>query len=155
VKRPHVDEKARAQLANLSGGEADAMFLFQSGADFLPLTMVQEALQPDMDHDVIADGTPGRNQLGKGCSTLNHKRPLYPASGGTHMHNFPHPNGAMGQSNRLAMEGFLYLHGTPAQRASFSGFLGRDQHPGQNSHLTLIPVLQAPDLLLQDCERRE
>jgi len=155
VKRFEVDEKARAEFANLSGGEADAVFLFQSGADFLALAVVNKAFDADMDHDVVTDFAPGRNQFGKGCSTLSHKRAIFFASGGTHMHNLPHPKGAMGQSNRLALQGLLYIHGTLAERTSFSGFIGRDQHPGQNSHLSLIPVLQGPDLLLQNCERRE
>ena len=61
----------------------------------------------------------------------------------------------MGQSERLALERLLHMHGTLTERAGFLVWLDRDPHSGENREVTLIPVLQGADLLLQERQRRE
>lgn len=67
VERFEVGQKTLAQFANLAAGERNAMFLCEIRAYFLPLAMVNEALEPDVDHDVVADGALGRNKIRQRC----------------------------------------------------------------------------------------
>ena len=39
------------------------MFPLEMFADFLPLTMANKALQPDVNHDIVANSAPGSNQF--------------------------------------------------------------------------------------------
>ena len=61
----------------------------------------------------------------------------------------------MGQRDRLALERLLHLHGTLAERAGCWAWLDLDQHPGEHRQVTLIAILQGPDLLLQERQRGE
>jgi hypothetical protein len=47
------------------------------------------------------------------------------------------------------------MHGALAERAGFFALLDHDQHARENGQVTLIPILQGPDLLLQERKRRE
>jgi hypothetical protein len=44
VKRLQINKETSAKFADLSRREMDSMFHFETGADFLPLTMVNIAL---------------------------------------------------------------------------------------------------------------
>lgn len=61
----------------------------------------------------------------------------------------------MCQSDSLALERLLHMHGTLAERAGFSALLDLDQYSGENRQVILIPILQGPDLLLQERQGRE
>ena len=51
----------------------------------------------------------------------------------------------------------MVYHGALAERAGFLALLDPDPHSGENREVTLIPILQGPDLLLQErqCGERE
>ena len=49
MKRLQINEETSAGFAKLSRIEMDSIFHFETGADSLPLTMVNKALEPDVD----------------------------------------------------------------------------------------------------------
>ena len=61
----------------------------------------------------------------------------------------------MGQSDRSALYRLLHMHRALAERAGFFALLDHHQHSGENGQVTLIPILQGPDVLLQEPKRRE
>jgi hypothetical protein len=63
----------------------------------------------------------------------------------------------MRQSDSAALKRLLHMHGTLAEGAEFFALSGLNQCPGESGQVTSIPILQGPDLLLQEreCGERE
>jgi len=106
VQRFEICDKSHAQDADLAGGKANAVLSFKIFADFLPLTTVNKALNPDVDHDVISDRALGRNQFRQGCGMLHYRGSLLFASGDADAHGLARVKGPVLQGHAAAWHGF-------------------------------------------------
>ena len=66
MKRLDVFGKARSKFADLAAREIDVVSLGQFATDLFPLTVVQEALQTDMNLQVVTIN-PSRSHLERQC----------------------------------------------------------------------------------------
>lgn len=155
MKRLQINEETSAKFADLPRREMDSMFHSETGADFLPLTMVNKALEPDVDHDVIADGAPGRNQFCQRCGMLCDRGTLLLASGSAGTHGLVNAEGTVRQCHPFAPNGFLHVCRPLTDWACWQGIIHPYQNSGGVEQLFSIVVVHRTDLLSQSRKRFE
>jgi hypothetical protein len=133
----------------------DSMLHFETGADFLPLPVSNEAFQSDVDHDVIADGAPGRNQSGQRNWPTDSCRALTPASGDTDAYGLVNAEGTVRQRHPIAPNGFLHVCRPLTDWACWQGIIHPYQNSGGVEQLFSIVVLHRTNLLSQNRKRFE
>ena len=62
-----VDQKAVAQSADFARRQDDPVEPLQIRADLLALPMVNKALQPDVNHNIVTGDASGRQDPGESC----------------------------------------------------------------------------------------
>ncbi len=94
-------EEAPAELADLAGGQDDPVRCAQCRTDLLALSVVDEPLETDAGHHVVADGAPGQQPLGDRGLALD-DRAAGPAggagreaAGGADVHGLADPEAAV------------------------------------------------------------
>jgi len=157
MKRFQVHDKTLAEFTDFATGKMDAVFHFQRTAYFLSLAMANKTFDTNIDHDVVADGALGRNQFSQGWIAPGHQRTFLSTPAAADIHHLPYSELPMRQSDCAALQRFLHMHGILAEGADFFALPGLHQCSRKSGEVTLIPILQGPDLLLQEreCGERE
>ena len=145
----------QGQGANLAGRDLDPLSA-QFRADLLALAVVHEARQTDPHLDVVAVDRTRRHQ-----PLQLFRAPGQPSAGGggaacgTDAHAFVGAEGAVGQSDDAADDGFLDQHATAAARTGLGGGLCRGADFGGAPQILFAYDLKVLHVLAQGCQGRE
>ena len=145
-----VAEEPGSQHADLAARKRDSVIGFQGSANLLPLPVADEALQPDMNHNVVADDATRRDEACQGS------RPFpSPAAGSTAADRLPKTEAAMAQCQPGALPCFQHSRGPAANNTASITFLCTDKHAGNAPPALPALFFDLPDRLLQACDLRK
>jgi len=150
MKPFEIAKKPGSQHADLAVRKPDSVIGLEGKADLLPLPVVNKALQPDMNHDVVADHATRRNEVRQSA-----RRFLSSAARSANPDRLPQAEASMAQCHTRALPCFQDPHGPAADRTMFIGFLCIDQYAGNAPRPLPALFFDLPDRLLQACDLRK
>ena len=134
-----ICEKATGQHADLAARERESVIGRKRDADFLPLSVMQKALEPDVNHNVVAYDAVRRYEGGKS------NRPFPLTAGNAHAHGLPQAERPMRESRASTFPCLLYSCRIPACRAALRRLFCIDQSTGDTLRTSPALLLQFPN----------
>jgi len=123
-------------------------------ADLLALAVAQEALQPHVDHHVVADEAARHEVLAqRHGSARNEGAARVAALGSTHVHGLPDLKRAMHERHGGVHEGLLHAHRAATDRAALRRLAHCNADSLQPQHLVPAALLEGAGMLSQRRER--
>jgi len=139
-----IHEKPVAQHADFAARERDSMIGCKGGANFLPLPVMQETLEPDVDYDVVTYDTAHRNQARKSAHRF-----FRAAAGRAHAHGLAYPKRTVLESYAGTFPCLSHSRPIAANRAALRCRLGIDPCAGDTLRAAAALLLQIPNRLPQ------
>ncbi len=142
-----VGDKPAGQHADLAAGKGDSVIGRKRRTDLLSLPVVQKSLQPDVDHDIVADDAARWDQARQRRAPF-----LCTAAGNAHAHRLPDPERAMTECHAGTCPCLSDACRSAADGAPLRGLLGVDEHTGDALRALPALLLQLLDRLPQACD---
>ncbi len=117
MQRLQINEKAVAQSADFASREGDPVRPLQVRPDLLALTMVNKALQPDMNHNVVTGNALGQQEFRKIQGPRGHEPAFLLAPGSADMHRLANAKRTVSQGHPSVLNRLLHSHADAADRA--------------------------------------
>lgn len=145
-----VGEEPGGQHADLAARKRDSVIGLQGNANLFPLPVAKKTLQPDMNHDVVADDTTRRDEASERSRPL-----LPPAAGSTYPDRLPQTETSMAQRDAGALPCFQDPRGLAADGTGPIALLCIDEYAGNTPRPLPALLFDLPDRLPQARDLRE